>query len=384
MRTIEILVAFLVFAAASVVAQEPARRPFTKADFAKVFETHPIQELTVLTASGRRTIKKGDIFTPTSDAFLVARTGERATVEKGGRRLVFPYLCGSSAFGPKLNLRVVAEYAGDGMRFSASERTYVGEALVGLVDSSPPNEPVDLPKGIAVALRPRPGAPDPRTVLVKHTNIPFERATIRAAEVQEHVLVRMTPEFDTKPVEPPLEIPVNRPAIKLRTDPIEIQGLGLETTTITVHVSGTHDNPKDAKLALHAGRGRFPDGNVVSLNENGTGSLEFRSGWMGTVEFEVIDWDAEVDAGTVEFVLPLAFLGFAVGGGLLGGIIRRYRKGTKWAMTLLFGVAVGVVVAAAWAVGVNLASVIGLEISVGFSMAAVLAISGLAPSFFKG
>jgi hypothetical protein len=117
-----------------------------------------------------------------------------------------------------------------------------------------------------------------------------------------------------------------RPRLILSASPATVQGYGFEAVEVTVQAEGLA-NPEGLSVTLDATRGRIEPSRLVTLNAQGVASAQLRSEGQGTA---VVSASAGVlrapEPRTVDFVAPVSFLLWAVGGGLLGGFARLLAK----------------------------------------------------------
>ena len=69
-------------------------------------------------------------------------------------------------------------------------------------------------------------------VQISHTNLPFEKVTLRVRNVANQVTLKARASFTSEDSDVP--IPVVRPPLVVEASPPAIQAFGLETTDITV------------------------------------------------------------------------------------------------------------------------------------------------------
>jgi len=158
-------------------------------------------------------------------------------------------------------------------------------------------------------------------------------------------------------------IPVMRPRLILGASPGTVQGYGFEAVEVTVQAEGLA-NPEGLSVTLDATKGRIEPSRMITLNAQGVASAQLRSEGQGTA---VVSATAGVlrapEPRTVEFVAPVSFLLWAVGGGLLGGFARLLAKKRRLSprastRAVTAGVLLGLLVALAYTQGVKLLAVI--------------------------
>lgn len=251
------------------------------------------------------------------------------------------------------HLRLAALIEGGGLRFQPAIGAFMGILLIGLEDVDRPASAEPLPSPIHIQLVADVDAVDPGELTLEGTNVAgFKPVKLKQIEARDSVRVHIRPEFD--PTGSDIWVPVQRSEVKLSVSPPKIQGFGLEVATLLVQLPP----------------GIRPDGHVVftpsagNLDPNdvptGTGVVKSFIRSRGHGQAHVTATCAPFRSGSteVEFVWPFAFVIAALLGGLLGGAVgqrdvieKSWRSGLAHVLT---GVGVGVIVAGAYAAGINL------------------------------
>lgn len=275
----------------------------------------------------------------------------------GVSRQELPFrLYGVSPEGSHLDFGVVVDIEGGGMRPSPNAASFVGKLRFGIINSQNPASQQTLPTPVGFLVTADVDSIDPDgSVNLDHTNLPFVPVTLSAVSPRDTVSVQIRPSFSpANPVK--VDINVIRPELNIEISPKSIQGWGLEEASITIRTTGLAQ-PKAAEVTLNATRGGL-EKTSVNLDDNGVGAAKIRSIGLGLAKISAKSSrlrDAETD---VRFTFPWAFTISAMLGGILGVLAKKVQsKGKKsgsMAVSLLAGIAIGMLGAVAYAVGVNL------------------------------
>jgi hypothetical protein len=176
-----------------------------------------------------------------------------------------------------------------------------------------------------------------------------------------------------------LNLPVDRPMLRVTGNPPGIQGLGLEQMDVTVSAP----NAGGRTVTLNPTRGKLGK-STVTLDDSGIASTTLRSIGTGPVTITAVsDGLTKGDSEGLEFLFPWRFVIAAISGGLIGALIgilqsRSRLPGLKRILIrLAAGALAGTAVAAFYTIGVNVtpiaptatageALVFGLAIAGGF------------------
>jgi hypothetical protein len=260
-----------------------------------------------------------------------------------------------SAEAGLLGLQPVVVIEGGGLRFDG--RAFSGSFLLGLEDRLNPTVRQNLTDAIAFALTVSADSIRPADLEIDHTNLPFERVRVVALTPGDSIRVNIViPALDARMG---VSIPIIPPELKLEASPRRIQGFGLEVATLTILYTGTTDRPRVVVLSSDRA---VPEPARVSLDEAGTAEAALRSRTLGAATVRAESPPLPAAEVVVDFAFPFAFLISALLGGLLGGVTRGYRrrqmasdKNRKpWRYYIIRGLILGLVVAVAAAVGINL------------------------------
>ena len=213
---------------------------------------------------------------------------------------------------------------------------------------------------------------------MRRTNAQDETIRVYADGSADSVRVQIVPAFDRRGVDLWLQV---RQTLMFENPPRSIQGLGVETATLTVNTRG---NSRDtavvtitpSKGSLDTRSVRVADaGAVVKLRSAGPGrrygSMRSASGWSPL-------------RSPSAYRFPYEFLGAALAGGVLGGLVAyMYAKRRTAALLrqyLLKGVLAGLLTCVVYfGLGITL---VQFEVKIEFfSELAVFALSALAAAF---
>ncbi len=292
-------------------------------------------------------------------------------------RILTPAPAGSSpANSAPRQLRVIAAMQGGGLRFRAAAGGFVGTLLVGLEDSESPQTTSKLPVPVRVRLIADADVVRPGELLLDQTNVAsFQPVEIQQIEARDSLRVHIRPDFDPDGTE--IWLPVQRSAVVLKSSPRRVQGFGLEVVRVTGELPpGIRP---DGRVVFTSTLGTPEPGETVT--GNGVATTLIRSRGVGRTR--VTADLAPFQSGTldIDFVWPVAFATAALIGGLLGSLVEALRGASrkaspKWLAYLTSGTIVGIIVAAAYAAGINLVPA-ALTVGTTVSEAAVFVIGAL-------
>jgi len=206
---------------------------------------------------------------------------------------------------------------------------------------------LNTPKRISLAV-PGGNLLDPVPDLVIGTLDDWKPVTIYVNQPTQPYHVRVS--ASTSDRGDPVEVGVFPPRVNLTTDRRYVPGYGLGTFVVTVSATNLID-PKGARISFQADGGMIESGNVVTLDENGSGSLRMRSMGSGTVNVRALP---PFDGASVAVVFknPWLLLVLATVGGLAGAtLMRKGRVG--WGKGLRNGAITGVVMTVLYYVGLD-------------------------------
>jgi len=274
------------------------------------------------------------------------------------RAWMLPYqFVGRDKAGTALNLQPIIVVDAGGLR-PAAGGSFWGRIFAGVLDADRPGESHAIGQTITFLITGDLDRVNPQSISFDLTNH-FEQVDLAADSPPDPVRLQVRPTFDPEGQStPPIEIPVLRGAIRLTVSPIRIQGLGLETARVSVQALGV-PKPDHLSVDLSSDLGSLDPG-TLSFDASGLASTTIRSVTTGTATLHAASISSLAPGeATVTFLFPWLFLGAALLGGGAGGLIRRARtdpgkRRAFWMDLLILGVLVGLVIACAYSVGINL------------------------------
>jgi hypothetical protein len=257
-------------------------------------------------------------------------------------------------------------------RYHGGLRAYVATVGVSVV-KQPADDDRDLPQPIVLAF----GSTsidriEPLQLEFSTAGIPQD-VEVRSETVSDDATISVRPSLGG----PAVEVPIasrQAPLLSISITRDTILGFGLESGRASVQVEHVLA-PGGMEIALEIDRGWLADGGVVRLNERGRGDITIRSVGLGEARLTSRDpVFASVQPDTLRFAPPWLFMAAILIGGTLGTLAtREAREG--WWKALPAGIATGVIVVAAYAVGINLLGVAPAAVA-GEALAGVLAALG--------
>lgn len=230
-----------------------------------------------------------------------------------------------------------------GLVYSTAERAFKGTVLVALWGKNSEPEGTKLGRRVAIMLM----APGAKLI----EPLPAESDVLGHWQPVRLVIPMPADPFvvqvSADPEDPGdrVELPVIRPQVTLTPTTPRIVGWGLGKTTILVDAPGHANDSVTVRTSL----GQIAE--PAKLDDAGLGRVELRSAEQGGAQLSVAP-PYTSDRVTVLFASPLPFLGLALAGGLAGGALGRRRR-QPWSKVLALGALTGLVMAAAYFVGVD-------------------------------
>lgn len=197
-----------------------------------------------------------------------------------------------------------------------------------------------------------PVATDPDTISIGETAPPYR--DIKVAAEAPDAEVKVTVVSNVAPAGEELTLKV-RPSLGVTITPPRIQGWGLETADVLVSAQAA-DAARDNTLQLSSTMGRLSKTDAT-LDKGGNAKVSIRSESVGTGKVTVRGGGLDGASAEVEYVFPWRFLGAALVGGIVGGLLRkRSRSKTAGAFVKSLGIAVlsAAVVVGLYVLGINL------------------------------
>ena len=287
--------------------------------------------------------------------------------------LPFRYLSTDSAAAATLYLRPAVEI--EPLAYAGATHEFRGALHVGLEDSLDPAESHRLASPIRFLLNGDRVSVTPSALSLMHTNLPFERVGLAAASPGESVRVHIRPAFNPRGVD--VWVPVQRPAITLEPVTPAVTGLGLAVAI--VHVTLPTEAGTTPRVVRLSAKRAIPEPSELTLAGGETRDAKVRSVGIGPDTLYARSDPFHSDRVVIVYTWPIRFLAAALLGGLLGSVVagygaRRRGKGTSRGAYGLGGLATGLLVAIAFAVGLNLT---GLELVTQYGEAVVFVVAAL-------
>ncbi len=347
-----ILTAALAIAPAAVQAQAALKIP--RASLSRVLGVTAAQlhAARLATGSGTQPIPQAATqVTLAPGTFLVAPLGStpQSHLTVAGQHFDLPFqLYGVKAAGGGVRFRVRFDVAGGGLKYDPADGNFRGDLLVGLEDVSQPGATDRLAGAVRMQLT-GPDTVSPEQLTLSHTNIPFQTVRLVAATHDDVVTVHIRPSFEPNGV-----------VVLATLTPKRIDGYGLETATLTI--VGSAGVPKESlAVSLSAERGAL-GATSLDVPRNRSVTTTLRSRGVGPDRLTITSARSDPFVLTITYAFPVAFLIFALLGGLVGTLIslfqaRGRQRAAVRARYMAAGVLSGLVAVVAWGLGVNLLGV---------------------------
>lgn len=255
--------------------------------------------------------------------------------------------------GPR-TLRVTIQ-TGGGLSYVPDQATFAGDVLVGLEDEERPHDRIILTTPVMIQTIPIGGEVTPDIVSLSHTQIPLQRLHVTARSPGDSIALRILYAYQD-----PLDImvPVRRTALAIAPARIRINGLGLEKARLAVTLPSDLDVDS---LPVSVSSLLQPDARTAYTVAGRPAMFTVQSRGVGVDTLRAVGPHYVLGTlATIEYILPWLFLAAALLGGMVGMTIREVTKEGRASArdhisaNALAGVLVGLLVAVAFAVGINL------------------------------
>lgn len=264
------------------------------------------------------------------------------------------------------------------MRWNPEQQLFRGALFVAIEDSLRRGESRPLPTPVRFELLTDADSINPNQFAFEHTNLPLRRVQLVARRVLDSLRVQLVPEFNVAGVD--VWIPVE-PSMRIETTPQRIQGWGIGTARVVVHVLGVSpDSTRRASVTSSAGELDAVD---LRFGPAGTATTRLRSQGGGAATLSASAPGLGDATATIDFMLPWPFVLAALLGGVAGGALaallsRKENEKPRWGEYTLKGVLAGLIGAVAWyALGVNVLQLdLGLPRQNEFAVFALAALIG--------
>jgi hypothetical protein len=259
---------------------------------------------------------------------------------------------GVNAAGQEIHFRPVIESAG-GLSLAPGANGYQGRIFVGLRDNANSAAAYALPQPVSLLVGGQADELMPRQFTIDHTNLPFVEVLVASQDPPDPVEFNLIAAGTTERAT--ISIPVVRPRLDVIPGRSRIQGLGLETATVSVRAVGLTD--PEGRVVTVTSDFASVDPVEVRLDGAGVGTTTVRSVSLGSALLNAASPPLAPASTSISFSWPVAFLVASIAGGLLGSALANFKKsGRKKALqvVLLRGILTGILMAALYAIGVNL------------------------------
>lgn len=382
----------------TVLAGQGNARVITRAELPPVFRQQLSRgEISRVSPAGIDTVVAAPQVVLRPGELLAVRTGATATAiprQPGGDpastndsvyRLPFTYLGLDREASAPATYRPIFVSEGP-LRYRHTADVFEGTFLLGLQDSARPTATRDITASVRMRFAGDADSIAPDSVVLRQTNAQMERIRVFSQGSVDSLRVLIVPPFAPGGVNVWLPI---QPALAFEQTPSGIQGWGVEGATLVVGTRGTQS--RDSTLVtLSVSRGSLETNRIVVTQ--GGAVVKLRSAGLGpaTVSARAPGWSpAQV---TIRYQLPIMFLGAALLGGVLGGIVAysnaRRRSTALLRRFVVKGIVVGLLTCVAYfGVGINLLQ-FNVQIQffnelVVFALAAIAGAFGI-PALSKG
>ncbi len=255
-----------------------------------------------------------------------------------------------SAGEQKLTLRALA-LSDKPLRYNARRRLYEGTLSVGVVELDPSGKALELSTPVVfevlgVVAR-------PKRVSATTTAPPFDSVAIEVENPGNTFSARVWSILDPTN-EVILEMPVEKPLLRVSPSPERIQGWGLQKAKILVQATNLSGGG-ELSVQVSSTLGQL-DSNNVLIDDDAMAVVSLRSASTGTATVTVSGAPFDSASTQVQFVFPLPYILAALVGGVAGGLLRLgggRRTGRRIALDLLIAVVCGAIVFGLFVLGVN-------------------------------
>ena len=309
---------------------------------------------TVAVSKDSLQLRIGEVYT------FIAPQGPRGDTSAAGKHVDTPLRLVSLDVGGKARV-VGISYAADagGLHYDRAGDAFRGSVAFWLEDQDHHEDEYSLPHPVSISVFAEADSTSPPTLQLVRTGT-AERVRLVSLAPEESIHIQLRPGAQLAPVTATVRV---LPALRLRVAPRGIQGLGLEAATVSVQLLG--DAERDSYTILVAPGRTAANPPELTLRRGETKTSKIRSRGLGRDTVSVSGPGLVGVAAPVDYVLPIAFGIAVLLGGIVGALVRGLRARRRQehtslglqAIGVVRGVLIGLVAAAAYAVGVNVANV---------------------------
>ncbi len=345
----------------TVAIAQPAMLRQFPLDVASIRKTmpHPAAAIVVKAPDGgeREIRPEATSVTLKPGEYAVAKTAERVTQvtapEGSGTGYQLPVtLTTVGATGTPIVLGVIVR-TGNGLMPRQDASKFDGRIYVGLINTLDPMTTITLPAPVQVILAGPVESITPDQYAFDTTNT-FKPVDVIARNPRDPVELRVSTGVAISETIVPLA--VFNATVSVVTLAPSLAGFGFETVDVTVQATGL---PKlegtPVTLFLQGGGGSFSP-EKLTLDSNGMAKTKLRSSGLSpnVVVAATLGNGATAQAPPIKYEWPIAWLAFAIGGGLIGGVVKQLTgKRRRWLATIVVSVLLGFLAAGLYMLGVS-------------------------------
>lgn len=290
--------------------------------------------------------------------YVFAKTAEKSTEVSApagtGTALQLPVtLATVGATGAQIALGIVVR-TGGGLMPRVDAPQYEGRIYVGLVNTLDPLTAIALPAPVQVTLAGPVDSITPDQPRFEATNT-FVPVTVIARDPRNPVELRVSTGVDID--ETVVPVAVFSASVSVVMSVPSIAGFGFETADVTVQANGIPNLVgMPVTLFLQGGGGSFLPASQLSLDASGRAIGKLRSSGLSpnVVVAAALGNGATAQAAPIQYVGPFAWLAFAVGGGVMGGVLKQLTgKRRAWLAATVVSVVLGFLAAGLYMLGVS-------------------------------
>jgi len=341
---------FVVGIAQSATAQVPVDLARLHAERAAMVVRLPAGEVRAVSPDTRSlTVPPG--------AYVIAKTADLPTkiassTEQGPGFQLPITLATVGSSGAQITLGVIVRTGNGLMPRTAS--SYEGRIFVGLINTLDPLTAIKLPGPVQVTLAGPVDSIMPDQPLFETTNT-FLPITVVARNPKDPVQLSVSTGVAISETIVPVSV-VNA-SVSVVNSVSSIAGFGFETTDVTVQARGMPAfEGMPVTLFLQGGSGSFEPSSQLKLDASGRATAKLRSSGLSStvVVAATLSTGATTQAEPIEYTWPTLWLAFAIGGGIIGCVVRQL-SGTRraWLGALTLSVTLGLLAAALYVLGVS-------------------------------
>jgi hypothetical protein len=237
-----------------------------------------------------------------------------------------------------------------GAYYSTASGRYEGHFSVAVVDANGANYALAAPLTLTFGGEPETYEP-PNVSVTRAGDVP-SRVKLLSRTARDSVGIMIFIGSATEGV--PFRIPVQS-TLRI-SGPAKVEGFGVDVAKYQISVEGP--GGPGLQVGVVTDRGSL-DRDEIQLGPSGTGSIVLKSGdGLGTATLMARAPDMAPGPLPVEFVFPVLFLVFMIGGGITGALFAesqaKKRRGTRSRMPKVIGAVLGAVIATVAYVGLGI------------------------------